>query len=403
MKRNSFLIGSLACLSFFAQAQKADSVFKKEKVRRNDIEFLYSHYIQDGNKSAVTGGIGTEALTVKAPLLIVQHAFRNGNNLRTKLGVDVITSASTDNIDYVMSSASLYDARTHLDLTYTINIKSNVFVSGGGGFSIESDYFSLPFNLGLLITEKKGMRTYGIDFQSFFDDLRWGRLSPSFSPEKLIYPVELRNKEWFTNYNRNSYNLRLSLTQIINKRNRLGIYPEFTYQNGLLSTPFHRVYFTDQSVRVENLPSERWKGTIGLKLNSFVGGRTILKNSIDYYVDSFSLEGLGLENETAFKLTPRFVLAPSFRVYFQKDSKYFAPYKEHRTNEEFYTSDYDLSTMTTQKGGLAVRYSSPARQNGRVVFGMIEFSYSYYSRSNGLDAHILSCGFKGIGANKANH
>jgi Protein of unknown function (DUF3570) len=168
----------------------------------------------------------------------------------------------------------------------------------------------------------------------------------------------------------------------------------------LLCTPFHRVYFTDQSVRVENLPSERWKATIGLKLNSFVGGRTILKNSIDYYVDSFSLEGLGLENETAIKLTPQFVLAPSYRMYFQKRSKYFAPYKEHQASEEFYTSDYDLSTMTTQRGGLAIRYSPPARQNGRVAFAMIEFSYSYYSRSNGLDAHIISCGFKGIGVAK---
>jgi hypothetical protein len=400
VKRNWFFIGSLACLSIFAQAQKADSVFKKEKVSRNDIDFLYSHYIQDGNKSVVTGGIGTESLTVIAPLLTVLHTFKNGNYLRTKLGVDIITSASTDNIDYVMSSASLHDSRTHLDLTYTHYLKKNISVYGGGGFSIESDYFSLPLNLGVLIAEKNGMRTYGIDFQSFFDDLRWGRLSDSFQPEKLIYPVELRNKEWFTNYNRNSYNLKLAFTQIINKRNRLGIYPELSYQNGLLSTPFHRVYFADQSLRVENLPHERWKIAMGVKLNSFIGGRTILKNTIDYYTDSFLVGGIGLENETALKITPQLVFAPSFRIYFQNGSNYFAPYKEHQINEEFYTSDYDLSTMTTQKGGVAIRYSPSAKQNGKVIFAMIEFSYSYYSRSNGLDAHIISCGFKGTGSIK---
>lgn len=400
MRRNWFVVGSLACISFFAQAQKADSAFRKEKVSKNDIDFLYSHYIQDGNKSAVTGGIGTESLTVVAPLLTASRTFKNGNNLRTKLGVDIITSASTDNIDFVMSSASLHDSRTHLDLTYTHYLKKNISVYGGGGFSIESDYFSLPFSLGIVIAEKSGMRTYGIDFQSFFDDLRWGRLSDSFQPEKLIYPVELRNKEWFTNYNRNSYNLKLAFTQIINKRNRLGLYPEVSYQNGLLSTPFHRVYFSGQSLRVENLPNERWKIALGVKLNSFIGGRTILKNSLDYYKDSFSVEGIGLENETAVKITPQFIFAPSFRIYLQKGSTYFAPYKEHEINEEFYTSDYDLSTMTTQKGGVAIRYSPLARQNGKVVFSMIEFSYSYYSRSNGLDAHIISCGFKGIGAAK---
>ncbi len=398
MKRNWFLIGSLAFFSFFAQAQKADSIFKKQQIKKNEIDFLYSHYIQDGNNSAVTGGIGTESLTVIAPQLSVLHTFKNGNSLRTKLGVDIISSASTDNIDFVISSASKHDTRTHLDLLFTSHFKNNIAVSGGSGFSIESDYFSIPLSLGVLIGEKNNMRTYGVDLQVYFDDLRWGRLSSSFEPEKLIYPVELRNKEWFTNYTRSSYNLKLSFTQIINKRNRLGVYPELSYQSGLLSTPYNRVYFNDLSLRVENLPMERLKALIGLKLNSFVGGRTIFKNAIDYYVDNFSVQGLGLENETAVKLTPQFIIAPSFRIYFQRRSRYFAPYQEHQINEEFYTSDYDLSTMSTQKGGIALRYSPAAQQSGKLIVSQIEISYSYYSRSNGLDAHIISCGFFGIGA-----
>lgn len=392
MKRNFILAGSFALLFMVAKAQKNDSVFKKEYVKKTEIEFLYNHYMQDGNNSAVTGGIGTERLTVVAPQISALHTYRNGRTLFTKLGIDVITSASTDNIDFIKSSASLRDARTHLDVVYSRQIKDNVAVSFGGGFSIESDYFSLPLNAGLSISDEKGIRTFGIDFQSYFDDLRWGRLSPSFAPEKLIYPVELRTKRWFNEYKRNSYNLRLSLTQVLNKRNRIGFYPELSYQQGLLSTPFHRVYFNDGSLRVENLPNQRWKASIGIKLNTFVGGRTILKNTVDLYADSFSVRSIGLENETSIKVTRTLVLAPLVRYYVQQGSSYFAAYKAHTPDEEFYTSDYDLSTMTTRKIGLAIRYNPIARE-GTQKKG-IEISYSTFRRSNGLEAHIISCSYK---------
>ena len=318
MKRNFILAGTIVLLSMMAKAQKSDSVFKKENVKKTEIEFLYNHYIQDGNNSAVTGGIGTEQLTVVAPQLSVWHTYKNSTSIFAKLGVDIITSASTDNIDFVKSSASIQDARTHLDVVYARPIKNNLSVSFGAGFSIESDYFSLPLKAGLVISDKRGLRFFGIDFQSYFDDLRWGRLSPSFAPEKLIYPVELRNKEWFNEYKRNSYNLRLSLMQVINKRNRIGVYPELSYQTGLLATPFHRVYFNDGSVRVENLPKQRWKISLGLKLNTFVGGRTIIKYSLDLYADSFSVRGIGVENETAIKVTATWVVAPSIRIYVQQ-------------------------------------------------------------------------------------
>jgi hypothetical protein len=396
MKIKYILAGSFALLSLFAKAQKTDSVFKKQVVKPNEIEFLYNHYIQDGSNSAVTGGIGTEKLTVIAPQLNITHTYKNADKLNVKMGVDIISSASTDNIDYIKSSASVKDARTHLDAIYTYQFKDNVSLSGGSGFSIESDYFSVPVNVGLAITERNGLRTYGIDLQSYFDDLRWGRLNApaSFMPEKLIYPGELRNKQWYDGYKRNSYNLRLSFTQVINKRNLIGIYVGTSYQKGLLSTPFHRVYFSDNSLRVENLPNTRWKQSLEIKLNTFVGGRTIVKNTLDLYSDSFSVRGLGFETEAAVKVTPQVVIAPSIRVYFQEGSEYFKPYLEHTISEEFYTSDYDLSTFTTQKAGLAFRFSPT---NDEKKLRQIEVSYASFIRSNGLSAHIISCVFKGIG------
>ncbi len=392
------MVGTLAFISFFAKAQKADSVFRKEKIKRTEISFLYNHYTQDGNNSAITGGIGTEKLTVVAPLLTVLHTYKRENELGIKLGVDIITSASTDKIDFVRSSASSKDARTHLDVVYVHPIKNNISISGGTGFSIESDYLSIPASLGLLIADQDGMRTYGINVQCYFDDLRWGRLNaPSFKPEKLIYPADLRNREWFNTYNRNSFNLRLALTQVINTRNVIGIYSELSYQKGLLSTPFHRVYFNDQSLRLESLPDKRLKGTLGIKVNSFVGGRTVLKNATNLYADNFSVQGIGFENETAIKITPQLVVAPSFRIYFQKGSKYFAPYQKHKLEQIYYTSDYDLSTMITRKFGVALRHKPGAAFKWLTL---IELTYSAYATNNGLKAHTISCNFKGIGSGK---
>jgi hypothetical protein len=392
MKRKYILVGSFVFLSSFAKSQKVDSVFKRKSIEKTEIEFLYNHYIQNGDNSAVTGGVGTEKLTVVAPQLSLLRRHKNTGSLMVQVGVDVITSASTDNIDFIKSSASIQDARTHLNIVYSRLAKENVSVSIGSGFSIESDYFSLPISVGLLVSDKKGLRNYGIDFQSYFDDLRWGRLSSSFAPQKLIYPSELRTTQWLNEYKRNSYNLRLSFQHVINKRNRIGIYPELSYQSGLLSTPFHRVYFNDGSLKVENLPSQRWKTSIGLKVNSFVGGRIILKNALDFYSDSFSIRGLGIENETVIKITHAFVLAPSFRVYFQKGSRYFADYRTHSVSDSFYSSDYDLSTMTTHKASLAIRHN-PISKNERRNKGT-EISYSTYTRSDGLSAHIISCAFK---------
>lgn len=392
MKRNYILAGSFLFLSLFTKAQKADSIFNKESVKKTEIEFLYNHYLQNGNNSAVTGGVGTEKLSVVAPQLSLLRTYKNSSSLFVKLGADVITSASTDRIDFVKSSASIRDARTHLNVVYSRPVKENATVSIGSGFSIESDYLSLPVSIGLQIADKKGLRNYGIDFQSYFDDLRWGRLSSSFKPQKLIYPGELRTTPWFSEYRRNSYNLRLSFLQVINKRNRFGIYPELSYQQGLLATPFHRVYFNDGSLKVENLPNQRWKASMGLKVNSFIGGRVILKNALDLYHDSFAILALAFENETAIKINHALVLAPSFHIYTQSGSRYFAAYKAHTVNERFYSSDYDLSTMTTQKAGLAIRHNSIAK-NGRRSRGT-EISYSVFSRSNGLSAHIISCAFR---------
>lgn len=396
MKKSFVLASVLSAFMLFAAAQNKDTSKQKHSFKKTDVELVYSHYSQNGSNSAVTGGIGTEKLTVYAPSFQVKQS-KNNFSFSLKLGSDIISSASTDKIDFVKSSASILDARTYANLQISeLFPKKKLKVSIGTGFSIESDYFSLPLNFALEKQSKDKSRTFGLDVQMFFDDLRWGRLnSDYYAPQFLIYPSELRYNDWFKTKKRQSYNLKTSLTQIINKRNTIGFFPELSIQTGLLSTPFHRVYFVDSTVTVEKLPDLRTKLSLGFKWNSFVGGRTVLRNSLGLYSDNFGILGVSVENETAIKCNSVLTITPNFRIYSQKGSRYFAPYRQHIQSEEYYTSDYDLSNFWTFKPGVGISYF-PVKSIGKHMYWQeLKIRYSFLYRTNQLQAHIISlvCNF----------
>ena len=391
MNKRTILVGSLAFSLLFSKAQtKKPETFR---VNETEVELLYNHYIQNGNNSAVTGGEGTERLIVYGPTFNYKKKFGK-NSLDFQLGVDVISSASTDNIDNIVSSASRLDARSYSNVNYTRYFeKSKMSISVGLSGSIESDYFSIGKFLGISKTSKNDMRTYTAQLQIFNDDLRWGRLQGGFlqQPIELIYPVELRFQEWYDEFRRNSYNLNLGFTQVVDQKNSLGVFAILSYQTGLLATPFHRIIFSDGSRAVEQFPDERFKTALSLKWNSFVTNDIVLKNTVGGYRDNFGILGLTLQNETAIKLNPNWTLLPSFRFYTQRGSKYFAPLGEHDPNETFYTSDYDLSSIRSTRFGIGWRHWPATRMNkGLHLFSV---QYFYYSRSNGLRAHTVSTSF----------
>ena len=238
------------------------------------------------------------------------------------------------------------------------------------------------------------MRTWSFNLQIVLDDLRYGIFSSSSTKSRsLVYPSELRYREWYDGYRRRSYNIKSGITQIINPKMIIGIYPEINYQHGLLSTPFHRVYFKDNSLKPEQLPSSRFKGILGIKTNNFIGSKTILKNELNLYSDNFGVSGIALENETAIKLNYLLTISPSLRFYYQESSKYFAPFQQHAVSDIYYTSDYDLSRFNSFKAGIGFRYAPHKKAGRRYSFNEMQLRYAWYRRSNGLNAHIISIAF----------
>ena len=372
--------------------EMAKETYLRPDWKKVDINFLNSYYAQDGNNGAVTGGIGTEQLTDFTQKLTIN--FPTSEQLRWNIDAayDYYSSASTDNIDNIQSSDSASDVRAQ----FAIGLEKSIDDQRSAGLrlatSVEYDYTSFSGGVNYSLLSKS--RNTRIDFnaQAYYD--LW----------MLIYPQELRGKVQLQNNKRQSYNVALGINQVINKRMQAAIMLEATYMNGLLSTPFHRVYFQNQSLPdIERLPSQRLKVPIGLRWNTHLTERLILRTYYRYYWDSWGMTGHTASIELPVKLTRFFAIYPHYRFHTQSSVDYFGSYKSHLSTEEFYTSDFDLSALKSHNYGLGVRYSKadglikfklPLLQKSYFSIESIDLKYAHYNRSTGLTGDIFSLGMK---------
>ncbi|QHL86042.1 DUF3570 domain-containing protein [Nibribacter ruber] len=385
----------LTILSSFGQTTQPDSTtFKSRKLKTQEINFVTSYYRQDGNNSAVTGGIGTEELTDVATTFDITMAKGDAKNrlhsFRLEVGFDHYSSASSDLIDpTTISSASAADNRIYPSLSWAMQDDVKGYSIGAGlSVSTEYDYFSKGVNVNFAKYSKDRNREIGLSLSAFLDS--WS----------MIYPIELRtlqtpsgpvdNPDAEGTNPRNSYNASASLAQVINKRLQASLILDLAYQTGQLATPYQRVYFTDNSVHVERLPDTRVKVPLGLRLNYFATDRILVKTFYRFYTDDWGIMGHSAEVELPFKLTPFLSVSPFYRFYSQSAADYFAPYRAHTAQEEFYTSDYDLSEFVSHLFGVNLRYNSAAGILGISKLNTLELRYDHYNRDTGLVADAVS-------------
>lgn len=371
-------------LTSFSQTHQDSALYKSQKLSFEEANFISSYYHQDGNNSAVTGGIGTEKLSDFATTIDVKlsrYDFRKRKHTITgELGIDVYSSASSDKIDpSTVTSASYSDNRVYPSINYAIaNEETGSTISAGASISTEYDYFSTGLGLGWSKLSKDKNREFSVKGQVYLDT--WS----------VILPVELRGSEDGGTKPRNSYSTSFTLSQVINRRLQILLLADVAYQQGQLATLYHRTYFTDGSHRVEHLPDNRLKIPLGLRLNYFVGDHFIIRTYYRYYKDSWELSAHTAEIETPIKITPFFSVSPFYRYYTQQGVKYFAPYEGHELSEEYYTSDYDLSTLTSQMMGVGIRFATPGGVMGISKLNALEFRYGHYERSTGLHSDIVT-------------
>lgn len=394
MIRHSLVSIGLMLLFFkgFSQNTTDSSTYKNRKLKFEEANLVSSYYSQDGNNSAVTGGRGTEKLTDISNSFDVTFSkydkkFRK-HSIDLEVGVDHYTSASSDMIDLkANSSASYSDNRIYPSLNYSVeNKKKGIRVGGGAGFSTEFDYTSINFNGNASIKTQDRSGEFYIRLQAFLDQVR------------LVTPVELRtgggsgdhDDDHYGTASRTTFNASLSYSQIINQRMQIMFLADLVSQSGYLGLPFHRVYLTDNTLKQENLPSSRFKYPIGIRANYFLGDRFILRAYYRYYADSWGVKGSTASLEVPVKITPFISISPFYRYYQQNGADYFAGYRQHTSAEEYYTSNYDLSTFQANFFGAGLRLTPPKGVLGIKQVKMMELRYGHYDKNIGMQSNIIS-------------
>ncbi|PWK79099.1 uncharacterized protein DUF3570 [Mucilaginibacter oryzae] len=378
---------------------KDSSNYEARKLKIDEINIISAYYHQDGNNSAVTGGIGTEKLTDFANTFDLQLSkYGIGGNKHTftfELGVDHYTSASSDKIDpYSISSASRQDTRVYPSLNWTVsNDKTGNAFGLTGSYSHEFDYQSFGGGINLTRVSKDKNTQFDFKGQVFLDT--W----------KVILPVELRPPGYGSGSDRdgrgkvdhsprNSFSTSFAISQVLSTRLQALFIVEPSYQHGLLATKYQRDYFTDGSERVENLPGSRYKLPIAVRFNYFLDDHFVIRTFYRYYLDNWGIRAHTAELEIPVKLTSFVSVSPYYRYNNQRGTRYFAPYGQHDPRAIYYTSDYDLSTLHSSFVGANIRLSPPTGVFGWQHFNSLEIRAGHYMRSTGLNSNIVTLAMK---------
>ena len=389
----------LLLFSAFAQTSTPDSSqYKSRKLTFEEANLVCSYYRQDGNNSAVTGGLGTEKLNDFSNTFDVKFTKWGKKDLKhtfdLEVGIDHYTSASSDNVNpQTISGASYADTRIYPSVNWSAeNEKKGTTIGAGLSFSTEFDYQSVGINaiFGKKTNNRNG--EFIAKAQAYFDQV------------KYILPVELRTggggnpgddeEDDYPSKSRNSFSGSLSYSQIVNQRLQLMVIADLVYQQGYLGLPFHRVYLNNSSVAVENLPDTRLKIPLGFRANYFLGDKVVLRSFYRYYYDDWGLNAHTVQFESSVKVTPFFSLTPFYRYYTQSAVDYFAPIYVHKQSDQYFTSNYDLSKFNSNFFGGGFRISPPKGVFGIKRLSMLELRYGHYSRSNGLKSDIISINLK---------
>jgi len=485
MKTRIVVLLSLIGFAAFSQEKDTTVVFKKRVLESTEVDFLASYYIQNGSKSAVSGGIGSEKLTDIASNIVVNMPINDDATLTIDLGISAYSSASSSNINpfnstgasgggdddddddddrksnnkgaastngpygspwQASSGASKSDQLTAISANYAHSSDSRNFIwNADVSFSNEYDYTSVGFGGGIATLFNEKNTELSLKTNVYLD--QWRPIYPTELHEYSIYDSNFLNQGYFSgvtvldqngqstnaylpssfktiaSVDRNSYSASVGLSQVVSKNLQLYIFFDVLQQKGLLSTPYHRIYFADkanyyigqsqyinyyESVSnsgvfkladdIERLPDSRFKLPIGARLNYYINERFVIRTYYRFYSDNWDTQSHTASIELPVKLSDKFTAFPMYRYYTQTRSKYYAPYETHLSTEEFYTSDPDLGTFDANQYGFGINYTDIFTGSKIWKFGLknIDFRFNHYERSDNLKANIATIGFKFI-------
>jgi hypothetical protein len=404
--------------TLYKPADHDSSGYGSRALQLDEVNLVSSYYLQDGDHSAITGGIGTERVSDISNGLDLKLVWTgdnlNKNTISAGLGIDHHTSASSANVT-LTGLGKQGGTRIYPSLDWTVeNTKKGTSFGIGSYYSGEYNYksFGADVHFSKKTDDKSG--EFSAKFQGYFDQVTL--IYPSeFIP--VITPVSSgatyvttasgnlvlssggsggSSKPSLPTSPRNTYTAAFSYSQMVNSRLQLMFLADVVTQNGYLSLPFHRVYFSNKKDTIEKLPSSRFKLPLGFRLNYFVGDNIILRSYYRYYTDSWGSNSNTANLEIAYKISPFLSIAPFYRYYNQTAAKYFAPYGTHSPTDQYYTSNYEYAKFQSSFFGVGFRIAPPKGVLGYQNLHDLEIRYGHYAQTTGLSSDVISInlGFK---------
>jgi Protein of unknown function (DUF3570) len=404
--------------SLYKPTDHDSSGYSSRALQLDEVNLVSSYYLQDGDHSAITGGIGTEKVSDISNGLDLKLVWTgdnlNKNTMSAGLGIDHHTSASSANVT-LTGLGKQGGTRIYPSLDWTVeNTKKGTSFGIGSYYSGEYNYksFGADVHFSKKTDDKSG--EFSAKFQGYFDQVT------------LIYPSEFipvitpvsggatyvttasgnlvlssggsggSSKPSLPTSPRNTYTAAFSYSQMVNSRLQVMFLADVVTQNGYLSLPFHRVYFSNKKDTIEKLPSSRFKLPLGFRLNYFVGDNIILRSYYRYYTDSWGSNSNTANLEIAYKISPFLSISPFYRYYNQTAAKYFAPYGIHSPTDQYYTSNYEYAQFQSSFFGVGFRIAPPKGVLGYQNLHDLEIRYGHYAQTTGLSSDVISInlGFK---------
>ena len=412
--------------AFSQTAEKEISGYTPQKLKLEEVNLVSSYYNQTADKSAVMGGRtdskGIGDVTDLANGLDIKFVGYDGkrwkNTLTGGLGIDYHTAASQAFVDS-NGHAKNNGLRIYPTLDWTIeDVTKGTEFGIGAYYSAEHNYYH---SIGLNTSwSKKNHRNgeFSAKLTGYFDNIKMIRPSEfipvdsvknvpatdsvvyittaSSRTEALTYvngqAVSGNTKTVIPSKARDTYTASFSFSQVINARMQASIALDLVYQSGYLALPFHRVYLNTGKDTIETLPSQRFKLPIGLRLNYFLGDNIIIRTYYRFYLDNWGMISHTANIEVPVKITPFFSISPFYRYYVQTAVNYFAAYEKHTASDQYYTSNYALSSFSSQLFGAGIRIAPPKGILGDL--NTLEIRYAHYTQTTDLAANIISLNLK---------
>src|SRR5882757_1125374 len=210
-------------LHAFSQVITKDSTgFQPKKLKLDEVNLVSSYYTQNGDHSAIRGGIGNEHVTDLANGIELKwvgwDARQRKNSLTAGIGIDHHTAASQAYISKTGASRRTDGLRLYPSLDWTReNERKGTSFSLGVYYSNEFNYQSIGLSAG--VTKKtKNNGEFGLKLSGYFDQV------------KLIFPSEFepagsygagsggggREHPDYGSSPRQTYTASFSFTQVIN-------------------------------------------------------------------------------------------------------------------------------------------------------------------------------------------